>query len=55
MRNDDGATHTFTNVDGAFSVEVPAGETVTVDPLEPGTYEYVCNFHGGMHGTLVVE
>jgi plastocyanin len=55
VRNDDGATHTFTNVDGAFSVEVPSGETVTVDPLEPGTYEYVCNFHGGMHGTLVVE
>ena len=55
MRNDDSATHTVTALEGAFNVEVPGGETVTIDPLEPGSYDFVCNFHGGMSGTLVVE
>ena len=55
VRNDDGATHTVTALEGAFNVEVPGGETVTIDPLEPGSYDFVCNFHGGMSGTLLVE
>jgi plastocyanin len=55
VRNDDPATHTVTALEGAFNVEVPGGETVTIDALEPGSYDYVCNFHGGMSGTLVVE
>ena len=55
VRNDDSATHTVTALEGAFNVEVPGGETVTIDPLEAGSYDFVCNFHGGMSGTLVVE
>ena len=55
VRNDDPATHTVTNAEGVFNEEVPGGETVTIDPLEPGTYEYVCNIHPGMTGTLIVE
>jgi plastocyanin len=55
VRNDDVSEHTVTAIDGTFNVTVGANATATIDGLEPGTYEFVCNFHGGMEGTLVVE
>ncbi len=54
VQNDDSTDHTFTADDGAFDVEVPEGETVTVDALDPGTYEFHCNIHRDMTGTLEV-
>ena len=45
VQNDDSTDHTFTADDGAFDVEVPEGETVTVDALDPGTYAFHCNIH----------
>ena len=36
VENEDSTDHTFTADDGAFDVEVPSGETVTVDALDAG-------------------
>ncbi len=55
VSNEDSASHTVTALDGAFNITVGGNETATIDPLEPGTYDFVCNFHGGMEGTLIVE
>ena len=56
VKNDSGAPHTFTADDGSFDVEVPAGETVTVDvPAEPGDYPYHCEIHSSMKATLTAE
>lgn len=55
--NEDSASHTVTaEDDGGFDVTVAGGETVTFTaPSEPGSYPYICNFHGDMTGTLVVK
>jgi plastocyanin len=53
--NEDDTEHTFTADDGSFDVDVPAGETVTVDALDAGTYDFHCNIHASMSGTLDVE
>jgi plastocyanin len=55
VTNTDSTTHTVTADDGAFSIEVPAGETVELTAPAAGTYPYHCNFHDTMTGTLVVE
>ena len=50
--------HTFTVTGESIDVETQPGKTakVTID-LPPGTYPFVCRFHGsmGMTGTLVVR
>ena len=50
--------HTFTVTGQSIDVETQPGKTaqVTID-LPPGTYPFVCRFHGsmGMTGTLVVR
>ena len=44
VENKDSTDHTFTADDGAFDVEVPAGETVTVDALDRrAPYAFHCN------------
>jgi plastocyanin len=48
--------HTVTEYDGGFDsgVLAPGAEyTLTFD--EPGEYEYYCELHHGMYGTIVVE
>lgn len=55
ISNEDPVEHTVTALDGTFNVTVGGNGTATIDPLEPGTYDFVCNFHGGMEGTLIVE
>jgi plastocyanin len=37
--------------------DVDGGATVTyeVDPLEPDTYTYICDYHANMIGDLIVE
>jgi len=56
--NDDQASHSLAS-DGsdAFDVRVSGGggiSTLTA-PMTPGTYEFHCMYHAGMHGTLTVQ
>ena len=54
--NADGAPHTVTAAGGAFdSGEVPARGTATFQaPGQPGSYDFACQIHPGMTGTLTV-
>jgi plastocyanin len=54
LTNEGGINHTFT-IDGTqVDVEVPAGETSNLEPindaLEAGTYTVYCRFHGTPDG-----
>lgn len=57
VKNEDTTSHTLTaEGDGGFDVTIEGGATATFTaPSEPGSYPYICNFHGDMHGTLVVK
>lgn len=53
--NDDSMAHTATSSDGTFdTTTIAAGATAKVTFDTPGTFEYVCAFHPGMRGTIVV-
>jgi plastocyanin len=39
---------------GTTSPNMKNGQTYTVTLTTPGTYTYVCDFHGWMTGTIVV-
>jgi plastocyanin len=56
--NDDSTAHTVTlagNPDLAFtSGSLAAGESYTMTFKKAGTYNYTCDFHSSMHGTVVV-
>ena len=53
--NKDGEAHTVT-VAGGSKVVVQAGMTATLRaPAKPGTYKLSCDFHGNMHGDLLVS
>jgi len=56
VMNMDGEAHTVTADTGhAFAVTVPAGKTVTFSaPSTAGSYDFHCDYHANMHGTLVV-
>ncbi len=53
--NETGAAHTLTDTLGVFNEEVGAGETIEFSIADPGSYEYVCNFHSSMMGVINVE
>jgi plastocyanin len=54
--NSSGASHTFTANDGAFDESYGADETIEVDvPDEPGDYDFHCEIHPSMTGTLTAE
>jgi plastocyanin len=57
VMNMDGEAHTVTsNQNGAFAVPVPAGKTVTFTaPADVGSYDFHCDYHSNMQGTLVVK
>lgn len=56
IKNGDSEAHTVTSQDGGFDVKVDPGGSVTMTaPMKPGTYKFVCTFHGNMSGTLVVR
>ena len=55
VTNTDAAPHTWTAVDGAFdSGSLGQGETFEFTFDTPGTFEYFCNFHPSMSGTITV-
>ncbi|MBI4441686.1 cupredoxin domain-containing protein [Candidatus Woesearchaeota archaeon] len=54
--NKDPFAHTVTASHGFFdSGQLEAGFNFTKRFEMPGTYDYVCNFHPGMSGTVIVE
>lgn len=55
ITNTDGTAHTWTAVDGSFgSGELGEGDSFEFTFDEPGVYEYRCNFHPTMTGTITV-
>lgn len=57
VSNQDSEAHTVTaDKGGAFNVTIPAGSTATFTaPSTSGSFAFHCNFHGNMHGVLVVQ
>jgi plastocyanin len=54
--NDDPAQHTVTSVDGAFDSEVlDVGGRFAFTFDKRGTYDYRCNLHPDMTGTVKVR
>jgi plastocyanin len=47
-------SHTVTG-DGLASGTLAAGDTFETTFEEPGSFAYVCDFHGSMRGTVTVE
>ena len=53
--NNDTAPHTVTSTDHSFdSGNLNPGDTFTYTFTQPGTYTYVCTYHPGMKGTVIV-
>jgi hypothetical protein len=54
--NDDDDQHTATSIDGAFDTgTLSPGERRQQQFANPGTYAFLCAFHSGMTGEIVVE
>ncbi len=54
--NDDAANHTVTFKSGPKGIDnLDKGQSGSVTFGKPGTYEYVCTYHPGMRGTVVVR
>jgi plastocyanin len=54
--NHDSTTHTVTANDGSFnSGDIPAGQSWTHTFSTPGTYNFHCNYHSFMVGTVTVK
>jgi plastocyanin len=54
--NSDSMPHTATSEDDAFdSGNLDEGQSFSFTFTEPGTYEYRCDYHSEMTGTIVVE
>jgi plastocyanin len=50
-----GGTHTASAVDGTWSSgEKSAGENFEIVFDQPGSYDFVCQIHGSMQGTITV-
>ncbi len=57
VTNKDSATHTLTATDGKFnSGDIRHNETKSFKaPKKKGTYDYICNIHQYMMGTITVK
>ncbi len=55
-KNNDSVEHTVTADDGSFNITVEPGKTATFTaPNDAGDYDFHCNIHTGMKGTLTVQ
>jgi plastocyanin len=54
-RNKDLVPHTATAAGTFDSKEIAAGKHWTWTARKPGRYAYVCTYHPGMQGTVVVQ
>ena len=55
VTNADSTQHTWSAVDGAFdSGALAPGDSFELTFTEAGTFDYQCNFHPSMTGTIVV-
>ena len=57
VTNKDSATHTLTATGGQFNTgNIMQNQTKTFTaPMKPGTYNYICNIHQYMMGTITVR
>ena len=56
VKNDDSVTHTVTANDGSFNITINPGKTGTFTaPKTEGQYNFHCNIHSQMKGTLNVQ
>jgi plastocyanin len=55
ITNNDGATHTYSERGGLFSVRVSGGASETLSVADAGTYEVFCEIHPSMTATLTVS
>jgi plastocyanin len=57
VTNKDSVTHTLTATGGRFNTgDIGPGQTKTFTaPSKAGTYDYICNIHQYMMGTIVVS
>ncbi|AGK61150.1 Plastocyanin [Archaeoglobus sulfaticallidus PM70-1] len=53
--NEDNARHTVTFEDGVASGDLKKGDTFERTFSEKGTYNYYCQIHPAMKGTVIVE
>ena len=53
-RNDDLFRHTATAEDMSFDVDLPVKSEVLMPLTVAGEWNFICKFHPGMTGTLVV-
>jgi plastocyanin len=58
--NDDGTTHTVTSglpgtPSGKFNQSLDAGKSFSFTFTDAGTYEFFCNIHQSMRGTVTVK
>ena len=55
--NNDTTAHTVSQSGGAGfeSGKLDPGKSFSFTFTTPGTYEYFCQFHANMHGTIVVK
>jgi plastocyanin len=53
--NNSSVIHTVTSADGIFDAFLNVGETFSYTFTIPGTYNYMCTFHQGMNGSVVVQ
>lgn len=56
VENTDSASHTWTSRDGAFdSGTLGSGDVFEFTFTEPGEYDFFCQIHPSMTGTITVE
>jgi len=54
-KNEDSFTHDVTIDNGLFDKDIEAGQSFSYTFNEAGTYEYHCDIHPSMKGTIIVK
>jgi plastocyanin len=55
VTNKDGTTHTLTSDTGKFDAgSIDGGNSASITVKQPGTYQYHCEIHDSMKGTIKV-